>query len=54
MASKSNNKRSKRGAIIAKIRKPIAPPSRTIEDTTKYSRTRERQRARRKHPPEES
>ena len=54
MATKSKTTRGKRGALIARIRKPIAPPTRTIEDTTKYNRLRERERARRVHPPEDA
>ena len=40
-------KKSRAGAIIAKIRKPIAPPTRTIADPTKYNRERELERLRR-------
>ncbi|MDO8433776.1 MAG: hypothetical protein Q7S58_15345 [Candidatus Binatus sp.] len=40
-------KKSPRGAIIKKIRKPIAPPSKTIEDPTKYKRERELEKIRR-------
>ena len=35
------------GSLIAKIRKPIAPPSRVIEDPTKYKRERELEKIRR-------
>jgi len=41
------SKKSPRGAIISKIRKPIAPPSKTIDDPTKYNRERELERVRR-------
>ena len=40
-------KKPGRGALIAKIRKPIAPPSRVIEDPTKYKRERELEKIRR-------
>jgi len=40
-------KKSRPGALIAKIRKPIAPPSRVIEDPTKYKRERELEKIRR-------
>ena len=40
-------KKRRAGGLIAKIRKPMAPPSRTIEDTTKYKRERELERLRR-------
>ena len=33
--------------LIAKIRKPIAPPSRVIEDPKKYKRERELEKIRR-------
>jgi len=35
------------GSLIAKIRKPIAPPSRVIEDPKKYKRERELEKIRR-------
>jgi hypothetical protein len=35
------------GGLIAKIRKPMAPPSKTIEDPTKYKRERELEKLRR-------
>ena len=35
------------GALIAKIRKPTAPPSRIIEDPKKYKRERELEKIRR-------
>jgi hypothetical protein len=38
---------SKKGELIRKIRKPMAPPARIEEDTTKYRRARERERRRR-------
>jgi hypothetical protein len=37
----------KQGGLISKIRKPMAPPARIEEDTTKYHRERERERRRR-------
>ena len=40
-------KKVRTGDLIAKIRKPIAPPSRTIEDPTKYKRERELEKLRR-------
>ncbi|MGA2411161.1 MAG: hypothetical protein ABSG46_12330 [Candidatus Binataceae bacterium] len=33
--------------LIAKVRKPIPPPTRVAEDERKYSRARERERSRR-------
>jgi len=33
--------------LIAKVRKPIPPPTRVAEDERKYSRARERERVRR-------
>jgi hypothetical protein len=39
-------KRRGRG-LIAKLRKPMAPPTRIAEDDKKYSRARERERLRR-------
>jgi hypothetical protein len=40
-------KKSRPGALIRKIRKPMAPPSRAIEDPTKYNRERELEKLRR-------
>jgi hypothetical protein len=40
-------KKLRAGALIKKIRKPMAPPSKTIEDPTKYKRERELERLRR-------
>jgi hypothetical protein len=40
-------KKSPRGAIIKKIRKPVAPPTKTIEDPKKYKRERELEKIRR-------
>ncbi len=37
----------KRGALIGKIRKPMAPPARVEEDSTAYRREREKERIRR-------
>jgi hypothetical protein len=33
--------------LIKKLRKPIPPPTRVVEDESKYSRARERERSRR-------
>jgi hypothetical protein len=44
---KPKNKKSPRGAIIKTIRKPIAPPTKTIEDPKKYKRGRELEKIRR-------
>ncbi len=40
-------KKSKTRGLISKIRKPMAPPSKTIEDEKKYKRERELERLRR-------
>jgi hypothetical protein len=40
-------KRPARGALIRKVRKPVPPPTKVEEDTTKYRRARERERLRR-------
>ena len=40
-------KKHRAGGLIAKIRKPMAPPSKTIEDPTKYNRERELEKLRR-------
>ena len=40
-------KKHRAGDLIAKIRKPMAPPSKTIEDPTKYKRERELEKLRR-------
>jgi len=40
-------KKHRAGGLIAKIRKPMAPPSRTIDDPTKYNRERELEKLRR-------
>jgi hypothetical protein len=34
-------------AVLAKLRKPVAPPSRIHRDVTRYSRPREKSRLRR-------
>ncbi len=39
--------KSKRGAVMRKVRKPIPPPSRVEEDLKRYHRERERERMRR-------
>ncbi len=39
-----------RGALIAKLRKPQAPPARVEEDVKKYRRARERAKLRRERP----
>jgi hypothetical protein len=38
--------KSEAGAIIKKLRKPMAPPTRIVPDENKYSRSRERALAR--------
>jgi hypothetical protein len=38
--------KSEAGAIIKKLRKPMAPPMRVVPDENKYSRARERALAR--------
>ncbi len=43
----ANQKSFVRAALIRKIRKPMAPPSKTIEDPTKYKRERELEKLRR-------
>jgi hypothetical protein len=40
-------KKLRSGDLISKIRKPMAPPSKTIEDPTKYKRERELEKLRR-------
>jgi hypothetical protein len=35
------------GGLIRKLRKPIPPPTRIVEDERKYSRPRQRERLRR-------
>ncbi len=40
-------KKHRAGGLIAIIRKPMAPPSQTIEDPTKYKRERELEKLRR-------
>jgi hypothetical protein len=39
------DKRGEPGGLIAKLRKPMAPPMRVVEDERKYSRARMRQRS---------
>ncbi len=46
MAKRPTKPRKPRG-LISKIRKPMAPPSRVIEDPTKYKRERELEKLRR-------
>jgi hypothetical protein len=48
-ASKKNKIRlkSEAGALIKKLRKPMAPPTRVDFDESKYSRARERELTRR-------
>jgi hypothetical protein len=36
-------------AILAKVRKPVAPPTRAHPEVTRYSRPREKSRLRREH-----
>ena len=43
----SKVKGSETGDLIAKLRKPMAPPTRVAEDERKYSRARMRERSRR-------
>ena len=38
---------SQSGALIKKLRKPMAPPTRVVPDESKYSRARERELIRR-------
>jgi hypothetical protein len=38
---------SQSGALIKKLRKPMAPPTRVVPDESKYSRARERELVRR-------
>jgi hypothetical protein len=44
---KSNQLTSESGALIRKLRKPMAPPTRVVPDESKYSRARERELIRR-------
>ena len=37
------------GGLIKKLRKPIPPPTRVVEDERKYSRARDRERSRREN-----
>lgn len=46
MAKRQAKSRGKRG-LISKLRKPMAPPARVIDDPTKYKRERELERLRR-------
>ncbi len=46
MPTRKHRAKARRG-LIAKIRKPAAPPMRVEEDVTKYRRPRERERLRR-------
>lgn len=39
--------KSAAGALIRKLRKPMAPPARVLEDESKYKRARERALTRR-------
>jgi hypothetical protein len=50
----SGGQRSKSGALIRKIRKPMAPPTRVVDEKLKYRRDREQERLRREGelPPE--
>jgi hypothetical protein len=38
---------SRSGALIGKLRKPMAPPTRIVPDESKYCRARERELVRR-------
>ncbi|HEY1852746.1 MAG TPA: hypothetical protein VGG60_17125 [Candidatus Binataceae bacterium] len=40
-------RKSEAGALIQKLRKPMAPPTRVVHDESKYSRARERELIRR-------
>ena len=42
-------KKSVAGELISKIRKPIAPPAKTIEDEKRYKRERESEKIRREN-----
>jgi hypothetical protein len=42
----TNSKGGEAGELIAKLRKPMAPPTRVAEDERKYSRARMRERSR--------
>jgi len=44
----------KRGGLIKKIRKPVAPPARVHKDVKEYCRERERERLRRADELDES
>lgn len=46
MAARKNNRRSKKG-LIARLRKPMAPPGRVEDDPKAYDRKRDRERMRR-------
>lgn len=39
--------KSKRGAVMRKVRKPMAPPARVEDDLKRYHREREREKLRR-------
>jgi len=45
MSIRKSAKPARRG-LIAKLRKPIAPPTRVVTDKKKYDRARERERLR--------
>lgn len=47
MKPKRHNTKRKRGGLIAKIRKPMAPPTRVEPDVKQYRRSRERALVRR-------
>lgn len=47
MATRGRRRRGAKG-LLAKLRKPIAPPARVEENRTKYRRARERQALRRR------
>jgi hypothetical protein len=50
-AHKSRKPARRRGGLIAKLRKPLAPPMRVAEDEKKYSRARARAQLRRETKP---
>jgi hypothetical protein len=51
MARRKNKKgaaKAKTGELIRRLRKPMAPPTRVVNDDGKYNRTRERDSLRRR------
>jgi len=41
------NKSAKKTGVLRKVRKPIPPPTRVVEDDRKYDRAKEHERERR-------